>query len=94
MFDNNSLYRTDDPKLLALAPYSTWAHWRSEGRGPTFLKVGARVFYRGADLNAWLDARTVEPTIDGGIRTEVRRRQDSAGKADNSHPYETRHGAR
>ena len=61
MFDENRLYFTDDPALKALAPYSTLAHWRSEGRGPAFIKVGWRVAYRGADLNDWLASRTVQP---------------------------------
>ena len=61
MFDQAKLYFASDPAVLALAPYSTLAHWRSEGRGPAFVKIGSRVAYRGADLNAWLDARTVRP---------------------------------
>ena len=61
MFEEKRLYFTDNPALKALAPYSTMAHWRSEGRGPAFIKIGSRVAYRGADLNAWLEARTVRP---------------------------------
>ena len=61
MFEPDKLYRTDDPAISALAPYSTLAHMRSEGRGPAFLKVGGRVLYRGRDLNAWLDEITVRP---------------------------------
>ena len=61
MFDPEKLYLTSDPDLLALAPYSTMAHWRCEGRGPAFIKIGSKVAYRGADLNAWLDAQTVQP---------------------------------
>lgn len=61
MFDPDKLYFTGDAALLALTPYSTMAHWRSEGRGPAFIKIGSRVAYRGADLNAWLEARTVSP---------------------------------
>ena len=62
MFDPNVLYRTDDPKIRALASYSTMAHMRCEGRGPAFLKIGGRVLYRGRDLNAWLEQITVRPT--------------------------------
>ena len=62
MFDPDTLYRTDDPKLKELAPPSTMAHMRSEGRGPAFLKIGGRVLYRGSDLNAWLEEITVRPT--------------------------------
>ena len=61
MFDEKKLYFARDPAVLALAPYSTWAHWRSEGRGPEYLKIGSRVAYSGAALNQWLASRTVRP---------------------------------
>lgn len=61
MFDDHKLYLTSDPALTALGPYSTLAHWRSEGRGPKFIKLGAKVAYRGRDLNEWLESRTVAP---------------------------------
>lgn len=35
---------------------------RMEGRGPRYLKVGSRVFYRAADLVAYLDSAVVETT--------------------------------
>ena len=62
MFDDDRLYFTNDPALLVLGRPSTLAHWRSGGRGPAYLKIGSRVAYRGADLNAWLDAQIVRPT--------------------------------
>ena len=62
MFDENRLYLANDPELLrTIAPYSTMAHWRSEGRGPAFIKLGHKVAYSGKALNEWLVARTVEP---------------------------------
>ena len=63
MFQDDKLYLTNDPALKALGPYSTLAHWRSEGRGPAFIKLGAKVAYRGRDLNDWLASRTVEPKL-------------------------------
>ena len=74
MFDADKLYLTDDPQLLALAPYSTLAHWRSKGAGPAFIKIGSRVAYSGKDLNAWLASRRVEPTK-GGSNTRPRHRR-------------------
>ena len=65
MFDDKKLYLTDSPELTALAPYSTLAHWRSEGRGPAFIKLGARVAYSGEELNRWIESRTVRPVDDG-----------------------------
>ena len=62
MFDENRLYLANDPELLrTIAPYSTMAHWRSEMRGPAFIKMGHKVAYRGSDLNAWLEAQTIRP---------------------------------
>ena len=61
MFSEDKLYQTDDPALLALGRPQTLAHWRSQGRGPTYVKVGGRVVYRGADLNAWLALHTIRP---------------------------------
>lgn len=37
------------------------ATWRAEGRGPRFVKLGGRVYYRASDVAAWLDANTVNP---------------------------------
>ena len=65
MFDDDKLYLNGDPALLVLGRPSTLAHWRSEGRGPAFIKLGARVGYRGLDLNRWLETRTVRPTDSG-----------------------------
>ena len=63
MFDPDKLYLTDDPSLMVLGFYSTLAHWRSEGRGPAFIRIGGkRVAYRGSDLNKWLESQTVHPT--------------------------------
>ena len=70
MFDGSRLYFANDTAVLALAPYWTLARWRSEGRGPRYIKIGARVAYRGSDLNDWLATRTVEPT-------DVRARDES-----------------
>ena len=61
MFDETRLYPASDPALTAIAPYSTMAHWRCEGRGPAYIKVGPRIMYSGGDLNRWLEKQRVEP---------------------------------
>ena len=61
MFDDQRLYMANDPALQAIAPYSTMAHWRCEGRGPAYVKLGSRVAYSGRALNEWLAARTIQP---------------------------------
>lgn len=35
----------------------TLANWRSQRRGPPFYKLGSRVVYDDADVDAWLAAR-------------------------------------
>ena len=61
MFDPDKLYLTPDDALRTIAPASTMAHWRSEHRGPPYIKIGPKVAYKGSDLIAWLDAQRIEP---------------------------------
>ena len=37
-------------------PLTTLQWWRSTGRGPTYVKIGRRVFYRTSDLDAFIAA--------------------------------------
>ena len=62
MFERDKLYLANDPALRVLGSYQTFAHWRHEGRGPAFIKLGRRVAYSGRALNEWLESRTVQPT--------------------------------
>ena len=64
MFNDETIYIAGDPALRVLAAPGTMAHWRSQGRGPAYIKLGHRVGYRGADLNAWIAAQTVKPGTD------------------------------
>ncbi|PZU29897.1 MAG: hypothetical protein DI584_01415 [Stenotrophomonas sp.] len=41
---------------------STLEKMRVEGRGPRYLKLGGRCFYRRSDLDAYLEAAIVETT--------------------------------
>lgn len=61
MYDESRLYPPDDPALAQIGSYSTLAQWRSQGKGPAFVRLGKRVAYTGRALNAWLDAQTVNP---------------------------------
>ena len=60
MFEPERLYPSNDPELLAIFSQSTLASWRCEKRGPAWLKWGKRVFYRGKDLNAFIELRRRE----------------------------------
>lgn len=39
---------------------STLDKMRQEGRGPRYVKLGTRVYYRGPDLDQYLEGRIVE----------------------------------
>jgi len=41
---------------------STLNKWRTQGRGPRYVKLGRSVFYRPADLDAWLVDRVRSST--------------------------------
>ena len=60
-FDPDVYYRPADEAMRLIATVGSLALWRHQGKGPPFTKFGHRVLYLGADLNAWLDARRVEP---------------------------------
>lgn len=40
---------------------TTLAAWRVGGRGPAYVKVGRKVFYKPADVSAWLAKQRREP---------------------------------
>jgi hypothetical protein len=46
---------------LGISPNSL-ACWRSRREGPAFVKIGAKVRYRLADLEAWVDGRRRDPS--------------------------------
>lgn len=43
---------------------STLRAWRVKGKGPRYYKIGGKVFYRGADLDAWIEAQVRGSTSD------------------------------
>ncbi len=47
-------------EYLGVCP-RTLDNWRSQGRGPRYVRVERRIVYRVADLEAYLESRTVEP---------------------------------
>jgi len=48
-------------EYLGDIPTSTLQWWRHKRRGPAYVKIGHRVFYRKSALDAFLDAGIVEP---------------------------------
>ena len=39
----------------------TLAKWRSQGRGPSFVRLGGNVYYRHAELDQFIDASVTAP---------------------------------
>lgn len=50
---------------IGLAP-KTLDNWRSTGGGPPYYKIGGRVLYDDAEVDAWLAARRRTSTSDPG----------------------------
>ena len=65
IFDNNRNYVLGDPELDIIGDHQKLAQWRHKGIGPAYYKLGRKIIYRGADLNAWAEAPRVEPTHRG-----------------------------
>ena len=58
-FDSDRYYRPTDPELGIIGTPGTLAHRRHRGAGPRWVAWGNRVFYRGSELNAFLDEHAV-----------------------------------
>ena len=61
MLDLNALDTPSAAKRIGVAA-KTLENWRTMGRGPRYLKAGARVIYRPVDLDEWAEARIVSST--------------------------------
>ena len=69
VFDESKLYFTDDPALQTIAPYSTMAYWRSEGRGRHTSRSEAALRIRERDsTNGWRRAPLSPSLPDSGNR--------------------------
>jgi hypothetical protein len=64
---NTSPPETAGPKEVAAVLHTTeqgLAQMRYRGMGPKFIKVNRKVLYRWSDVNAYLDADTMQRTDD------------------------------
>lgn len=61
LFEQNRNYILGDDELNLIGDRDKLAQWRHKGVGPAFYKLGRKIIYRGADLNAWAEAQRVEP---------------------------------
>lgn len=48
-------------RQLAIHPGSL-ANWRVQGRGPRFFKIGSKVMYDRAEVQAWLESQRCTST--------------------------------
>lgn len=58
---DESLLNQDAARYIGVRP-ATLNNWRSQGRGPAFVKLGARVVYRRSELDRFLAANTRQST--------------------------------
>jgi hypothetical protein len=61
LFEHNRTYVLGDPELDVIGDREKLAQWRHKGNGPAYYKLGRKIIYLGADLNAWAEGCKVEP---------------------------------
>ena len=61
LFENNRSYILGDPELEIIGDRDKLAQWRHKHMGPAYYRLGRKIIYRGADLNAWAEACRVDP---------------------------------
>lgn len=61
LFENDRNYVLGDEELNIIGDRDKLAQWRHKGMGPAYYKLGRKIIYRGADLNAWAEDNRVEP---------------------------------
>ncbi|MCZ4258142.1 MerR family transcriptional regulator [Sulfitobacter sp. G21635-S1] len=61
IFDDDRVFFPEDPELRVFGAIEKLAQWRHRNRGPAFIRIGRRIGYFGADLNAYLSAQRTDP---------------------------------
>ena len=66
LFDETRHYQPTDPEIIALLGSVTkQAQMRHFKRSPSYYRLGRKIIYHGADLNAWAEAQRVESSHGG-----------------------------
>ncbi len=65
LFDDNRAYVLGDAELNLIGDREKLAQWRHKNKGPAYYRLGRKIIYRGIDLNAWVEARRIEPFVKG-----------------------------
>lgn len=63
LFETNRNYVLGDAELNLIGDREKLAQWRHKNTGPAYYRLGRKIVYRGADLNAWADANRVDPAL-------------------------------
>ena len=66
IFDDARAYVLGDPELDLIGDREKLAQWRYKRVGPAYYRLGRKIVYAGADLNAWVDRQRVEPQGERG----------------------------
>lgn len=65
LFEDEWNYVLGDPELDVIGNRDLLAQLRHKNIGPAFYHLGHKIIYHSFDLNAWAEARRVEPKKDG-----------------------------
>ena len=60
IFEPDRLYKSTDSELRPFGTPGSLAVQRHKGIGPPYHKLGSRVFYKGSDLEKWVEERRIE----------------------------------
>jgi len=58
-------YTTPEAAAYLRTSPRTMMRWRNQRVGPAWTKIGGRIIYQQKDLDAYLEARRVEPVREG-----------------------------
>ena len=61
ILDSDRIFFPEDPEMRIFGSIEKLAQWRHRNRGPAFFRIGRRIGYHGADLNAYLAAQRTDP---------------------------------
>jgi len=67
LFENDRCYVLGDHELDIIGDREKLAQWRHKMKGPAFYRLGRKIIYRGSDLNDWVEASRVDPTLRGPL---------------------------
>lgn len=61
ILDSDRIFFPEDVEMRIFGSVEKLAQWRHRNRGPAFIRIGRRIGYHGADLNAYLAAQRTDP---------------------------------